>query len=166
LFYNDSAPDGADRLDLKEVEMGVAKILTKPMRQAIAKSGYLLEQRLVPVIERFGFKATPNERFRDPETGDLREIDISAITAEEVKNLGGEFVFPILLIACKNLQCPLVFFTQQEIRLHWFLGNVLLSEFPLEIIGRDKRPMPIGEAFKFEEFHHYYRTGRVARAFT
>jgi len=135
------------------------------MRDAITRSGYLLEQRLVPVIEKLGFKATPNERFRDPETGDLRELDISAISAEPIGEHGHEYVFPILLVACKNLSCPLVFFTQQEIRHHWYLGKVLISGLPLEILDRKRKASTITEFLKFENFHHYYRTGRVASQF-
>lgn len=145
--------------------MSAKTILTKPMRQAIARSGYLLEQRLVPVIEKFGYKATPNERFRDSETGGLLELDISAISAEQIGKRGHEFVFPYLLIACKNLTCPLVFFTQQEVRLHWFLGKVQISGLPLEIIGRERKADAITESLKFEDFHHYYRTGRIASQF-
>jgi hypothetical protein len=145
--------------------MSKAKVLTKPMMQAIAKSGYLLEQRLVPVIERFGFKATPNERFRDLESGGLREIDVSAITAEQTADSGSEFIFPILLVACKNLQCPIVFFTQQELRLQWFLGKVQVSGLPLEIVSADGKRESVFEFLRLEEFHHYYRTGRIASQF-
>jgi len=145
--------------------MSTATVLSKPMLEAIARSGYLMEQRLVPAIERFGYKATPNERFRDPETGDLRELDISAISAEQVGKRGREFLFPILLIACKNLRCPLVFFAQQEIRLHWFLGRLQVSGLPLQILRKGRDPEPITEFLKVENFHHYYRTGHVASQF-
>jgi len=56
------------------------------MRDAISRSGYLMEQRLVPLVESFGFKATPNERFRDYETGQLRELDIGAIGGIRISN--------------------------------------------------------------------------------
>jgi hypothetical protein len=133
--------------------MSAAKALTKPMREAKAKSGYLLEQRLVPVIERAGF------------TGDLRELDISAISGERIGKRGHDFLFPILLVACKHLTCPLVFFTQQEVRLRWFLGKVQISGLPLEILDRDRKAEPLAESLEFEDFHHYYRTGRVASQF-
>jgi hypothetical protein len=146
-------------------EMSALKVLTEPMKKAIARSGYLMEQRLVPVIERFGFKATPNERFRDPETGELRELDISAISAERIGQHGYDFIFPLLLIACKNLTCPLVFFAQQELRLQWFLGKLQISGLPLEIVRNGRFPKPITEFLKLEGFHHYYRTGHVASQF-
>jgi hypothetical protein len=94
--------------------MTSTEVLSKGMREAIQRSGYLVEQRLVPLVERFGFKATPNQRFRDPETGELREIDIFAISSAFVSERRFEMIFPILLIAVKTLRCPLVLFTQSE----------------------------------------------------
>jgi hypothetical protein len=145
--------------------MSASKALSKPMKEAIARSGYLLEQRLVPIIERFGFKASPNERFRDSESGDLREVDVFAITAKEIKDYEHGVFFPILLVACKNLKCPLVFFTQQEIRMDYFLGRVEMSGLPLEIRSKNGEVNPITELLKVENFHHYYRTGHIASQF-
>ncbi|MGO9244314.1 MAG: hypothetical protein ACLPT4_06760 [Verrucomicrobiia bacterium] len=145
--------------------MSIASILTEPMREAIARSGYLMEQRLVPIIEQHGFKATPNERFRDPDSGELREIDVFAISGERIRDSDHDFVFPILLVACKNLQCPLVFFTQQEVKLRWFLGEVEMSGLPLQVRGRGGKVEAIAESLGVEEFHHYYRSGRIASQF-
>jgi len=41
--------------------------LNKEMREAITRAGYLIEQeqRLVPVVEKLGFKVTPNQRHQD-----------------------------------------------------------------------------------------------------
>jgi len=139
--------------------------LTKPMREAITKSGYLMEQRLVPLIESFGYKATPNERFRDPETGEVRELDISAITASAIRSREHEYIFPMLLVACKNLRCPLVFFTQQEIRMEYFLGTLQVSGIPLDVKPFRGQHQRLTEFLRLEKFHHYYRTGHIASQF-
>jgi len=135
------------------------------MKEAIARSGYLMEQRLVPVIESFGFKATPNERFRDLETGDLRELDIGALSGFRLGQRGYEFVFPLLLIACKNLHCPLVFFTQQVTRMDFFLGPVEVSGLPMQIVRPGRPKQSVSYFLQLEKFHHYYRTGRLASQF-
>src|SRR4030042_5298188 len=145
--------------------MSSAKVLTKGMREAINRSGYLVEQRLIPVMERFGYKATPNYRFRDVETGALREIDISAITGSRIGQRGFDFVFPILLLAVKALRCPLVFFTQDEIRMDFFLGQLQMSGLPQEVIDGRGHIVRLAEFLKLEDFHHYYRTGRIASQF-
>src|SRR5437867_10978196 len=89
--------------------------LTPQMREAITRSGYLLEQRLVPYVEGHGYKATPNHRFTDPTSGMGAELDLFAISALAFSSRR-DYFFPILLVECKNLRCPLVFFTQREIR--------------------------------------------------
>ena len=140
-------------------------VLTKPMREAIARSGYLMEQRLVPLVEGHGFKATPNQRFRDPDTGAQRELDIFAISAARIGRRGTDFVFPILLIACKNLQCPFVFFAQDEVRLDVFLGKLQISGMPQDILMVRGRHQRLADFLKLQNFHHYYRTGRVSSQF-
>lgn len=120
---------------------------------------------MVPVVERFGYKATPNERFRDVETGGLREVDISAIGGVRLGKRGWNFVFPFLLVAVKALRCPLVFFTQDEIRMGLFLGSVQMSGLPQEVIDGRGRVVRLAEFLEFDDFHHYYRTGRVASQF-
>lgn len=145
--------------------MGTGKvgILTEEMKKAIARSGYLLEQRLVPLIESRGYKATPNHRFRDPQTGAVSELDIHAITAKRFSRQD-DFFFPILLIECKNLRCPLVFFTQREIRLRYFLGDPHISGLPCKVFRRN-RPVDLMELLGLEEFHHYYTRARIASQF-
>jgi hypothetical protein len=56
-----------------------SRIATKQMKKAIHQSGYLLEQRVEPIIRQtFGYVET-NPIFGDPDTGKSREIDICAL---------------------------------------------------------------------------------------
>src|SRR5712692_881509 len=137
--------------------------LTGAMKEAISRSGYLLEQRLVPVIEEWGYKATPNQRFIDPVTGGAAELDIFAITGL-VFSRSQDIFFPVLLIECKNLRCPLVFFTQRELRLRYFLGQPHLSGLPCKIQNRG-RNIDLVEYLQFEKFHHYFTRARIASQF-
>jgi hypothetical protein len=134
------------------------------MREAISRAGYLMEQRLVPVVERFGFKVTPNQRYHDPTTGKSLELDLFAISGRRIGKRGLDLIFPVLLIACKNLRCPLIFFTHREMPLHWFVGTVHMSGLPFEL-QRALQTETIVKFFRFEEFHHYYRTGHIASQF-
>jgi hypothetical protein len=68
------------------------------------------------------------------------------------------------LIACKNLRCPLIFFTHREMPLHWFVGKVHMSGLPFQL-QRRQQTETIGKFFRFEQFHHYYRTGHIASQF-
>jgi hypothetical protein len=134
------------------------------MQAAISRSGYLFEQRLVPVIEKWGFKATANHRFQDRTLGTLQELDIHAITAKEISKRPQRFYFPILLVECKNLRCPLVFFTQPELRMRYFLGEPHFSGVPLEVF-RAKGRTDLTEFLKLEESHHYYTRARISSQF-
>jgi hypothetical protein len=52
------------------------KISTHDIRAAIDKSGYILELRLVPRLERNGFFVFPDKQFQGQDTGKSREIDV------------------------------------------------------------------------------------------
>lgn len=100
------------------------KRLSKEMKEAIRRSGYLFEQRIVPLLERHGYRATPNHIFADPEAGEAREIDVHAISGRAITDGFKNAIFPILLIECKNLTAPLVFFTQDETPLAILAGEM------------------------------------------
>jgi len=81
----------------------VAKKLQKELRKAVSSSGYLFEQRLAAFLKTEGYYVIPNYSFKDPETGDHREIDVWAYGATQVTRKRREFIFPMLLIEAKNL---------------------------------------------------------------
>ena len=136
----------------------------KEIKQAIRRSGYLFEQRIVPLLERRGYKATPNHIFEDPETGEPREIDVHAISGEQITKRDLDFVFPILLIACKNLSAPLVFFTQDEIPIMELAGDVQVAGVP-DGIEWHGDVVSVTDFLQVEKFHHYYRRRRLSSQF-
>lgn len=142
----------------------MSKKLEKEMRKAVARSGYLMEQRIAAYLKSRAYYVIPNYGFKDPETGDAREIDIWAYGAERVAIRRREFVFPMLLIEAKNLQAPLVFFTHSEIPISAMMGEVHLSGLPTEVIlGRSREEL--NEFLSFESFHHYYKKARLSSQF-
>ncbi len=143
----------------------MSKRLAKEELVAIKRSGYLMEQRLVPLVQRLGYYTIPNYSFKDPETGEARELDIYAMGAERISvRRIREFIFPVLLIECKNLRAPLVFFTQSEIRSRHLMGDVHISGLPKEVIMGGVRDH-ISDYLRFEDFHHYYQKGRISSQF-
>jgi len=64
------------------------------MREAITRAGYLMEQRLVPVVEKAGFKVTPNQRYQDPASGKAFELDLIAMGGWQIGKRGTNFYFP------------------------------------------------------------------------
>ncbi len=60
------------------------KISHDQIRDALKRSGYLLEYRIEQVLGRNGYAAFPNQAYPDPITGKSRELDISAIKAAPI----------------------------------------------------------------------------------
>ncbi len=63
---------------------GISRISPNEMRDTIRQSGYLLEQRVEPILTDSGFYVQINSAYLDSETGKTREIDINAIAAKKV----------------------------------------------------------------------------------
>lgn len=142
----------------------MAKKLDKEYRKAVSRSGYLFEQRLAAFLKNEGYYVVPNYSFKDPETGEHREVDVWAYGATAISRGNREFIFPMLLIEAKNIASPLVFFTQTEIPISELMGEVHLSGLPTEVV-QSRKTQELGKYLDFEKFHHYYRKDRLASQF-
>ncbi len=133
-----------------------SSISTKQMREAIQKSGYLLEQRVAAILtRRWGFVGT-NPVFPDPETGKSREIDMEAIGVTQIYRKGFNFVFPILLCECVNNPQPVVFFTKESPISFMHHEEVKISGIPVKFWDEDKgKYVSFSEFTGMEQFHHY-----------
>jgi len=60
------------------------KITVKEITDAIQKSGYLLEQRILPIFEKLYGVIDLNSIFPDPVSGKSREIDIKTLGVEKI----------------------------------------------------------------------------------
>jgi len=137
--------------------------LTDEMKKAVERSGYLFEQRLVPLLKARGYHAIPNYKFLSSD-GSASELDIYAISAHEISRRRG-YVWRTLLIECKNLRCPLVLFTQRELlRTTDFLGYPHISGLPQRVFERGGA-FDISDFLKLENFHHYYSRAKTATQF-
>ena len=145
-------PQGARETD--------TSISTKQMREAVQRSGYLLEQRVSTILTKeLGFVET-NPVFPDPDTGKSREIDISAISATQIYKKGYNFVFFILLCECVNNPQPLVFFAKESPISFMHHEQVKVSGIPVKF-WEDDGYVRLSEFTGMEKFHHYCK-GPVA----
>jgi len=155
---------------------------TKPsvdeIKAVIESSGYLLEQRVCPVVEKHGFLTTPNDQYTDQDTGKSREIDIHAINLESLGDDEFSNTFEtILLIECKNNSTPVILFSQKNPLPD--LGRVVLNGHPdgvsvpddqlsdgvYRITAASENIAAIEDYFGFKEFHHNYRAELIAHQF-
>jgi len=135
-------------------------ISTKQMKDAIQRSGYLLEQRVEALLTKeWGFAET-SKVFPDPDTGKSREIDISAISATQIYKKGYNFIFPTLLCECENNSQPLVFFTRESLVSFLHHEQIKVSGIPVKF-WRGDRYVSLSEFTGMEKFHHYCK-GPVA----
>jgi hypothetical protein len=136
----------------------VSKISKKEMSEAIKTSGYLLEQRVEPVLTEEGFYVQMNEAYVDPETRKTWELDISAISA--VSGFRKEFVFPLILCECKNNSQPVAFFAKESPISFMYHEEVKISGIPVKFWDKN-RYIRLSEFTNMEDFHHYCK-GEVA----
>ncbi len=150
-----------------QVESSVPEPTLEQIKVAIERSGYLLEQRICPIIERDGFIVTPNEQYQDQDTGKSREIDTHAIRFNPLfRNDFTDTYSTILLIECKNNSTPVVFFTQENPIPESIFGYTVLNGYP-DGIWEDNTngSISIEDFFNFNKFHHNFKVKWIARQF-
>ena len=134
-------------------------------KDALLRSGYLLEHRLESVLRRRGWYVEANEAYQDSETGRTRELDIYALAMRKpFKNLAG-FVWAVLLIECVNNLQPMALITKQPTFAPFHSDDIKLGGLPSQVfIASKKAWQSIPDFLEMEKYHHYCR-GRVATQF-
>lgn len=77
----------------------------------LKSEGYLQEMRIAQVFKHAGFETSHFGHFIDPESGDVREIDIIATVRKSIKNLNLAIQF---YVECKFLPEPWIIFTSKS----------------------------------------------------
>lgn len=136
------------------------KITHDQIRDAIQRSGYLLEYRLEQVLRRRFYMVEPNQAYPDPITGKSRELDIAAMTAENLDGDWNDILFPRLLIECINNPQPMAFFTKEAMASTAHVYDFKLSGFPVKM--DEKGHWKHLSAFlDMQEYHHHCK-GKIA----
>jgi hypothetical protein len=132
----------------------IASISTEQMKEAIQRSGYLLEQRVEQILSKAGYYVETNPVFPDPDTGKSREFDISALSATRIYKGGYNFVFPALICECENNAQPVAFFVKESPISFLHHYEVKLSGIPVKFWQKDGY-ISLSDFAGFERFHHY-----------
>lgn len=138
----------------------ITSISTEQMKEAIEKSGYLLEQRVEQILSNAGYYVEANPVFPDPETGKTRELDISAISVTQIYRKGYNFVFPVLICECENNVQPIVFFIKESPISFLHHYEVKVSGIPVKFWQKDGY-IGLSDFTGMERFHHYCK-GKVS----
>ncbi len=138
------------------------KITTKDMKAAIARSGYLLEQRVEDVLRRKDYAVQANPIFPYPDTQKSGEYDIDAYKGFKVYSKGEVLnaTYLQLLCECKNNPQPMVFFDKEIESSDLYRYDIKYSGIPVKYWDVDSW-QELCDFTRIERFHHYC-TGTVA----
>lgn len=132
----------------------ITAISIKQMKDAIKKSGYLLENRIEQILREEGYYVQTNPIFPDPETGKSREIDICALSAIMPYKDAYNVIFPFLVCECENNAQPIAFFTKESQISFMHHEEVKVSGMPVKFWQEDGY-VSFSEFTGMEKFHHY-----------
>jgi hypothetical protein len=132
-------------------------------KDALIRSGYLLESRVEAVLRDSPYYVQANASYSDPETGKSREYDLYAMGAHKAGPAEADYQFTVLLIECVNNPQPLVLLTKEPQAAFLHRDEVKVSGMPAKLPNPKQAGgwLSLAEALDFDKFHHYCK-GRVA----
>jgi len=137
------------------------KIVLKDARNALLRSGYLMEHRLETVLLSRGYYAEANEAYPDPESGKSRELDIFGMQALRAGPGDFDFIFTVLLAECVNNPQPLAFITKEPVLGFLHHEDVALAGLPVKVPDGRTTWRSLPDYLGMDKYHHYCK-GRVA----
>ena len=111
----------------------LSKISHEQIRDALQRSGYLLEYRIEQMLRRHGYAVESNQMYPDPITGKSREVDLTAISAEPLTRDYENILWPRLIIECVNNTQPMAFFTKSSMAPTAHVYDLRFSGVPMKI---------------------------------
>ena len=138
-------------------------ITNEAIKRAIARSGYLIEQRVADRLSESGYYVSMNPTFPDPVTQKAREIDIEADSTYITPFTGEGFPTGVhwsIVCECENNLQPVVFFPYET--LHPKERNNLIKCFGVPMkIYRNNEYVDLRLFLPLGDFHHYC-SGQIA----
>lgn len=139
------------------------KITKSEIKDALLRSGYLLESRVETILRKNWGYVEANPTYTDPDSGKSREYDIFALYPCYAGPNRFDFLFGVLLAECINNPQPLVILTKKPLAGYLHYEDVKISGVPVKILDGDywqKLPEFLG----MDNYHHYC-FGRVGTQF-
>lgn len=136
----------------------------KQLREALLRSGYLVESRLATVLRDRGYYVEPNPPVPDPVTAKSRELDIFAMSAVNAGPDDSDFLLPVILVEAENNPVPVLFITaEHQVRFRHY-EDLKMSGIPVRVYKEDGSWDSLHDFVGVSKFHHYSE-GRVATQF-
>jgi len=139
------------------------KISASEARDALLRSGYLVEARIADKLADAGYYVSVNAAYSDPITGKSRELDVHALGAHRISR-DLDFLFPALLIECINNSQPLVLLTRKPQIGFMFHEDMKLAGLPAKILVKRNEWESLPAFLNMDKFLHFCKS-RVATQF-
>lgn len=138
------------------------RISQTEMKDALRRSGYLIESRVETVLVEKGYFVQANYPYPDPQLGKTRELDLYSYFDEssDIGEINPTKIglFGTFLIECVNNPQPIVFFSKTsnyyDINCSTHIIGTHPSQAVLEELGIENIEYP---NFKFSTYHHYWK---------
>src|SRR5260370_22750096 len=103
------------------------------MKEALLRSGYLLESRVESKLRKKWGYAEANPTYIDPDTGKSREFDLHAMRTERAGPNEYDYVFALFLAECINNPQPVVIITKDPLVPFLHPEDVQFAALPVKI---------------------------------
>ena len=140
-------------------EKGKEKINHSEAKEALLRSGYLIEARIAKILEENGYYVEANAAYQDSVTGKSRELDVYALSGLLVSR-DLDIIFPSLLIECINNPQPLVLLTKKPQTGFMFHEDMKLAGLPVKVLLKIKSDEweSLPEFLHMDKFLHFCKT--------
>ncbi|MGA2064794.1 MAG: hypothetical protein ABSG86_07485 [Thermoguttaceae bacterium] len=143
-----------------------SQISIPEVKEALGRSGYLVESRVEGVLRRAGYYVDANSTYSDPATGKSREIDLFAISARQGGPERLDLVWDVILVECSNNPQPLAFLTRDPLVNALHREHIKVSGLPVKIPrGAVGGSWEMLSGFLRMETYHHWCAGRLATQF-
>jgi hypothetical protein len=138
------------------------KINAEEMKDALKRSGYLLESRLLKILSDNEYTLYPNEVYPDPVTGKSREIDVFGLNSfhSEIK-LDKELSIRVesnIIVECSNNPQPAVFFQRTDKKKFTIFGKFRFNKIEQIPYGEEGGPGWEFDSFTTSEKSFHYNS--------
>ncbi len=133
------------------------KISSDEIKDALLRSGYLLESRLETTIRENGYYVEANSAYLDPESTKSRELDLFAMKGYRVSFYDYELIYSVLLIEAINNPQPIAFITKESQVSPLHREDIKVAGLPVKFPNNelDSSWIFLPEYLGMNEYHHY-----------
>jgi len=130
------------------------RISSEEIKDALTRSGYLLESRLEKVLQENGFYVEANSAYLDSETTKSRELDLYAMNGYVVNPQNYEFLYSNLIIEAVNNPQPIAFITKESQIAPLYCEDIKVAGLPVKI-SENEEWVYLPEFLEMDKYHHY-----------